>query len=169
MEGEADDVIVVDDTYFPIIVSTWFGAPTERAVRSYFAWLDEVLGRATRGKVPLVNVTDSGNAGVPTAAVRRLIADLTKQWEASGATAARVTSFVVVDNAIIRGVLRALAWLHGDLKSPQYATCAAALTAALEVLARAECKAPAGLVPSAWRRLSKIQRTVERPQASLRR
>ncbi len=152
IKGDGGDVIVVDDTYVPVLVATWFDAASEGAVRGYFAWLHEMLGRAVKEKVPLVNVTDSTQAGMPSATARRLIAELTKAWEAAGANPSRVTSFVVVDKPIIRGVLQVLAWLHGDLKNTQVATCEQALTGALEVLARAGCKAPQGLVPRSWKR-----------------
>jgi len=152
IEGNAEDVIVVDDTHFPVVVSTWIGAPTERAVRGYFAWLHELLPRAIREGTPLVNVTDSGLAGLPSGDVRRLIADLTVEWERSGADKQAVSSFVVVESAVMRGALRALAWLHGDMKTTQFATCEEALEAAIQVLARARRPAPPLLVPSRWHR-----------------
>jgi hypothetical protein len=152
INGDSDDVIVVDDTYFPVLVATWFGAPSEGAVRVYFGWLEEMLEQALRDNVPLVNVTDSTAAGVPDARVRRVIAELTKTWEAAGAGPSRVTSCVVVDSAVIRGVLQVLAWLHGDLKTMQVSTCEKALTEAIEVLRRAGCTPPTGLVPKAWTR-----------------
>jgi hypothetical protein len=161
IDGDAGDVIVANDTYFPIIVATWFGSPSERAVRGYFAWLDEMLARALRERVPIVNVTDSGLADVPTADVRRLVAELAKQWERAGATKDRVTSCVVVDNALIRGVLRALSWLHGDMKSQQFATCEAALAAALDILARAAQKPSKRLVPSARKRPEKSRAPIK--------
>jgi hypothetical protein len=150
--GDKDDVVVADDTHFPVIVATWHGAPSERSVRAYFAWLGPQLLRSKREGCPLVNVSDSGKAGVPDADVRRLIADLTKQWEAAGADDRRVTSIVVVENAVLRGVVSAIAWLHGSLKTSQYATCEEALDAALAVLLRAGRPAPPRLSPSRWRR-----------------
>jgi hypothetical protein len=152
IKGDADDVIVVDDTYFPVLITTWFGAPSEGAVRDYFGWLHAMLGRALRDDSPLVNVTDSTAAGVPDATVRRVIAELTKKWESAGAGPPRVSSCVVVDSAVIRGVLQVLAWLHGDLQTSQVSTCEKALDEALDILRRAGRKPPLGLVPKAWRR-----------------
>jgi hypothetical protein len=152
IEGEKDDVIVVDDSHFPVIVSTWIDAPTEQAVRGYFAWLDEMLARAVRDDTPIVNVSDAGQAELPTAEVRRLVADLTGEWERRGADSGRVTSLVVIESAVMRGVLNALAWMHGNFKTRQFSTCEEALAAALHVLERARCPAPPLLVPSQWRR-----------------
>ena len=152
IEGGSQDVVFADDTYFPIIIATWIGPASERAVRGYFAWLDEMLARAVRESTPVVNLTDSGLAGLPSADVRRLIAELTAEWGRRGADAHAITAFVVVDSAVMRATLSALAWLHGGLKTTHFATCEAALDAAIEVLAEAGRKPPAGLVPSKWRR-----------------
>jgi hypothetical protein len=159
IEGNKDDVVVVDDTHFPVIVATWVGAPTERAVRGYYAWLDGMLARALRDQCPIVNITDSGQAGIPSAEVRRLIADLTKAWELAGGDRVKITAFVVVESAVIRGVLNALGWLHGNLKTTQFDTCEHALEAAIEVLRRAGKPAPPLLVPARWRRPGRTPRS----------
>jgi hypothetical protein len=152
IQGGNDNVIVVDDTYFPVVVATWIGPPTEGAVRGYFAWLDALLVRATRESAPIINITDAGLAGVPSGDIRRLIAELTHDWGRRGADTHPISAYVVVDNAVVRGVLSALSWLHGDLKTTHFATCEAALAAALVELARVRFTAPTGLVPSRWRR-----------------
>lgn len=161
LEGSSGDAIATDDTYFPILVATFVGAPTEETIRPYFAWLDRMLARAARERVPLVNVTDSGLSGVPSAQARRLIADLTKAWEQSGAgPRVPVTSYVVVENTAIRGALRVLGWLHGDLRAVNVATAKEALDHALEDLARAKVAAPPGLNPSRWQRPARPKRNV---------
>jgi hypothetical protein len=153
LEGSAGDGVMVDDTYFPVVVSTWFGAATEPAVRAYFAWLHRVLGRAQAGRVPaLVNITDAGPAGNPSPDVRRLIAELTVGWEKAGADQLHVTSYVVVESAVIRGVLTALGWLHGDMKAENLASCSQAIERALADLAAAGVSPPVGLDPARWRR-----------------
>ncbi len=159
-DGTDGDVIAMDDTYFPVIVATWVGAPTERSVRAYFKWLDEMLARARRDVTPLVNVTDAGPAKTPGPDVRRLISELTKQWEGTGADKHAVTAYVVVDNALIRGVLTALGWLHGDLHATHVASCTEALEAALRDLARARKPAPPGLLPAKWRRPERFRRAM---------
>jgi hypothetical protein len=157
-DGTDGDVIAMDDTYFPVLVATWMGAPTEKSVRAYFQWLGEMLARARREGTPLVNVTDAGPAKTPGPDVRRLISELTKAWEATGADAKAVTAYVVVDNALIRGVLTALGWLHGDLHVTHVSTCAEALDGALLALARARKPAPVGLSPEKWRRPERFRR-----------
>jgi hypothetical protein len=150
--GSEGDSIANDDTFFPILISTWFGSPTETLVRSYYRWLHEQLDRSKRERLPLIIVTDSGPAGVPSAEVRRLIADLTLEWDKAGATEARVGSYVVIENALMRGVITTLNWLHGNLQSENVATCERALTLALNDLSRRRVPAPTGLVPAKYRR-----------------
>jgi hypothetical protein len=162
IHGEADDVIVVDDTHFPLVVATWIGAPTPPAVRDYFAWLNAILERAQREGTSFVNVGDGRLAGVPSAAVRALIADLSKEWYARHA-GKQLKAVVVVDNPLIRGVLRALAWLAGDLDTEQIATCEEALTFAVRLLERSGVKPPRGLVPSAWQPPGRSSRATEEP------
>ena len=59
---------------------------------------------------------------------------------------------VVLESALIRGVMSALAWLHGDMRTQQFGTCEDALDAALTVLTKAGWPTPPRLVPSRWRR-----------------
>ena len=158
IEGTDDDVIVMDDTYFPVVVATWFGAPSEKAVRIYFEWAREMVARATREGARIVNITDAGPAKTPDAAVRRLIADLTKALEAAGGNDEAMMSYVVVENAVIRGVMTALGWLHGNLKAHHVSTCAEALEAGIRELARARMPLPKGLEPAKWRRPERLPR-----------
>lgn len=128
--GSNGDAIVVDDGYFPVVVSTWFGKASESAARAYYAWLGDVLRRALRERQVLVNVVDAAKAEVPTADVRRLISDLTREWEKSGATPATVRALVVIESAPIRGVLNVLNWLHGDMHTENVASLDAAARSA---------------------------------------
>lgn len=157
-DGNEGDMIAMDDTYFPVIVATWVGAPTERAVRVYFQWLHEMLARALREHTPLVNITDAGPAKTPSPDVRRLIADLTKSVEEAGGDKQTVTAYVVIENAVIRGVLIALGWLHGNMQVTHVASPTEALEAGLKDLARARKPAPQGLQPAKWRRPDRSRR-----------
>lgn len=150
--GSEGDSIANDDTFFPILISTWFGSPTETLVRSYYRWLHEQLARSKRESLPLIIVTDSGPAGVPSAEVRRLIADLTIEWDKAGAKEVRAGSYVVIENALMRGVITTLNWLHGDLQNENVATCERALALALNNLSGRRVPAPPGLVPAKYRR-----------------
>ncbi len=116
LQGDSGDAIVVQVQCFPVVCSTWFSGSSTRAIEQYFRWVHEQIERAAREHAPLVNVTDAGAAGLPDADARRLIAERTKELDT-----ARVTrgfhSVTIVESALIRGALNALAWLHGDMRT----------------------------------------------------
>lgn len=149
LRGSDGDAIVVDDTYFPVFVSTWFGRASEPSVRAYYEHLGRAIERALAERTLLVNVVDSGPAEVPSADVRRLISELTSEWEKRGATPTNVRALVVIESAAIRGVLNVLGWLHpGGMRSENVASLAVATERALSALAAAGHPAPRGLGPS---------------------
>jgi hypothetical protein len=153
IEGSGGDAIAMDDSHFPIIVATWFGSATEPAVRAYFAWLHALVARSASEKVPVINVTDAGPAANPSADVRRLIAELSLDLERKGGLEAFVyPAYVVIENALIRGALTAIGWMHGNMRVKNVGTCAQALDLALADLARGGHRAPPGLDPRRWRR-----------------
>lgn len=154
--GPGIDALATEDMFFPVVVSTWFGPPTEPLVRGYFAWLAEQVERAQRSNLPLVNITDAGLARSPSAEVRRLIADETKRMKGGQRP---VKDYVVIENAVMRGVLNAISWLHGDLRAVMVATTAQAIDAAIRDLAHAGCPAPSGLQPLRWRRPDRVRRS----------
>lgn len=159
LRGSGGEAIANDDTSFPILISTWFGTPTEALVRDYYRWLHEQLARAKREQQPLVIVTDSGPAGVPSADVRRLIAELTQVWDKAGAKEVRVGSYVIIENALMRGVINTLNWLHGDLQNESVPTAERALTLALNDLSKHRgAHIPSSLVPSRYQRPVKAGR-----------
>lgn len=159
-DGTDGDMIAMDDTYFPVIVATWVGAPTEKSVRVYFAWLHEQLTRALRERSPMVNITDAGPAKNPSPDVRRLIAELTKKLEDAGADKKAVTAYVVIENAVIRGVMTALGWLHGNMAAVHVASCTEALQLGIRDLSRARKAAPSGLDPTKWKRPDRFRRAM---------
>jgi hypothetical protein len=116
IQGTSGDRIAVQDQAFPIVCSTWVGSPSARVVEEYFLWLDGMLARAQREGSALVNITDGGLAGVPDADVRRLIAEKTKELD-EGRAREGFRSITVIESPLIRGVMNALAWLHGDMKN----------------------------------------------------
>lgn len=147
LRGPSGDAIVFDDGLFPVVVSTWYGRASEEAVRGYFERLGAALSRARGEGTVLVNVVDSAGAEVPSAEVRRLIADLTLAWEKGGAGPDTVKAFVVVESTAIRGVLNVLNWLHGGMRSENVASLDAAVSRAVEALRAAGQPVPAGLAP----------------------
>ena len=139
IRGSGNDAIVFDDTYFPVVVSTWFGRASEPAVRGYYDHLGRGVRRAIADATILVTIVDSGPAEVPTADVRRLISELTTAWENEGANPQTVRAIVVIESAPIRGVLNVLGWLHpGGMRTEHVASLERAIAAGLEALSAAK-------------------------------
>lgn len=146
IRGSGRDAIVFDDTFFPVVVSTWFGRASEPAVRAFYAHLGDAVRRAIADGTILVNIVDSGPAEVPTADVRRLISELTTAWENEGAGPETVRALVVIESAAMRGVLNVLGWLHpGGMRSEHVASLDRAVLAGLEALRAKGRPLPSGL------------------------
>lgn len=146
IRGSSRDAIVFDDTYFPVVVSTWFGRASEPAVRAFYEHLGRSVRRAIAEGTILVNIVDSGPAEVPTADVRRLVSELTTAWEKEGAGPDTVRAIVVVESAPIRGVLNVLGWLHpGGMRTEHLARLDRAVAAGLEALRAKGRPLPDGL------------------------
>lgn len=119
IHGSNGDSIVVQDQWFPIVCSTWRGSPSTQVIERYYDWLDAVVQRAKREATAVVNITDAGLSGVPDASVRRMIAERTKDFDFARATKG-FRAVTIVENAVIRGVMNALAWMHGDMEMKSY-------------------------------------------------
>ena len=66
MDGSEIETIVLpevalhlDARWFPVLVATWFGVPTVRAVERYAVWLDQMGSRAAAEDTRLVIVGDT--------------------------------------------------------------------------------------------------------------
>jgi hypothetical protein len=115
-ENEAVDMrdgssrVVLDTTHWPIVFATWFGEPTEPLVAKYFKQHDKTLQRARSTEQPFILVTDTFATKQPSAKARKLIADLTAA-QPTDATKFTYASYIVIESALIRGVVTALRWI----------------------------------------------------------
>lgn len=106
--------VVVDDGAWPIVVATWFGEPTVPLVDRYFEHHDGLLERARSAQQRIVLVTDTFATERASASVRRRIVERT-QAQPRDAAQLTLKSYVVLDSAIMRGVVTALAWVYPAL------------------------------------------------------
>jgi hypothetical protein len=147
-DGEAG--VVGDVRHFPVLIATWFGEPTERLVRHYFAWSDEVAREAYVRRERYVIVSDNVNAVRPSPRTRALIADLIDAGPAA-TTDRIIASFVVFDSALVRGAVTAMQWLSKkDWRLTTTATVQEAIAGALGVLAKHGLRRPPGLLPERY-------------------
>lgn len=107
---DALSTVVVDARHWPVVFATWFDEPTESLVRSYFEVHATLLERARSNKEPFVLVTDTFATKQPAAKARKLIADLTNAQPAYAASMT-IGSVIIIENAILRGVVTALRWI----------------------------------------------------------
>jgi hypothetical protein len=137
--------VVGDARHFPVLIATWFGEPTERLVRRYFAWSDEVASEAYERRERYVIIADNTKARRPQPQTRALIATLIDAGPAAK-TDRIVESFAVFDSALVRGAVTAMQWLSKkDWNLTTTATVQQAITAALAVLAKHGLRRPPGL------------------------
>lgn len=142
--------IVLDDRYEPIVIATWYDAPEQHAIRRFFEWNLGVIERARRTG-GYVLISDANNASRPAGLERKLIAELTDAMPADAVELA-IGNYVVVDNALIRGAMAAMQWLsRTPWTAVNVATHREALERAMQDLARAEMRPPAGLDPEHYR------------------
>jgi hypothetical protein len=138
--------IVIDDRFFPLVVTKWTGLASIEAVREHFVDLDRLLQRALDEKTKLVQVTDLLTTEAPPALTRKAISELSdKQVERFSSVLLR-PSYVAMDNILLRGTLIAINWVSRNaINIEPYATLTLALKAGLERLDREGLPRPAGL------------------------
>src|SRR5690242_9647371 len=126
--------VVVDDSWPGIVFASWFGEASVTLVDHYYDCHESVLARARGARTKFVLVTDTFGAGRPSPAARKRIAD---RFAALGPDAKDITvaTYIIIENALLRGVVTALAWLDPRLESSvTVASPAAAIEGATAVL-----------------------------------
>jgi hypothetical protein len=107
--------IVLDDGAWPLVVTTWFGAPTERLVDGYFEAHAALLARARQDGEAFVMITDALDTDRPSATARKRVTDHLQRLPPDTTTLLSQT-YVVIGSALIRGAFTALAWVDRRLE-----------------------------------------------------
>jgi len=106
-------VIEIDTTRYPLLIQRWTGAPTNENLDAYFVQADDIADYAiAHDSYHVVVVTGSLNI---TASGRKYLG----AWIDTVPSARRertIASYVVIDNAALRGMLTALGWLTRNLQ-----------------------------------------------------
>jgi hypothetical protein len=145
---DGDCAYVGDERHFPLALTTWWGEPTEKMMRSYFAWAAGLIARAAASDLYVIFVSDSRFTTRPPATVRKVAADLANAMPHSERT---LQSFVVLDSALIRGAITALQWLSSrDLNLTMVGTVERAITSALELFATRGITLARSIDPAAY-------------------
>lgn len=147
--------VVLDARYWPVVFATWFDEPTEALVKRYFDAHAVLLERGRVNREPIVLVTDTFATKQPSAKARKLIADLTNAQPAYAATIT-VGSIIVIESAILRGVVTALQWILPRMaESVNVGSVGAAIERAFAILDQNGIQRPGSLSTSTYRRPSR--------------
>ncbi|HVH98349.1 MAG TPA: hypothetical protein VM869_06555 [Enhygromyxa sp.] len=99
--------ITFDGRHAPVLVATWAGAPTLAVIARAQAWLDDAYADARADGLPgLVIISEASHVQLPSLEARRRLLELRHDPELMLA----VIAVVPVRNAVVHGLLRALAW-----------------------------------------------------------
>ena len=149
-ERDGDATLVADARYFPLIISTFTGATTEKIMCRYFAWNNAQAERADRENTKFITLSDARLAKRPDATVRKTIAELSD--EAPAALHERhLPSVLVLESAIVRGALTAIQWMsRNEFKTLSAPTMAAGFERVLASLAAERISIPSGLDPATY-------------------
>jgi hypothetical protein len=138
--------IVIDDQFFPLVVTKWVGLAPIELVREHFSDLDRLLQRAVDGRTKMVQVSDSLTAEAPPALTRKAISEMSDKQVERFASVLLRPSYVAMDNIVLRGTLIAINWVSRNaINIEPHATMAAALKAGLERMDREGLPRPVGL------------------------
>lgn len=107
---------VLDGRFFPLLITGWFGDLTHELVVHFFEARSEFTSHAKQAGLKVIQITESSRMGVPTAAVRKSIADHTLQADANSGV--MIEYVVVIPSSIMRGVVTAVNWISGDKGTP---------------------------------------------------
>jgi len=134
-----------DARYFPVLWVTWWGEANELLIRRYFEWNNAMLLRASAEGSKFANITDARCASLPSATVRRLVANLTDESPPAG-NLLNVGTYLIHDNAFVRGAVTAVQWLsQRDLKIVAVSDLRSGIARAVASLAKSGISAPQGL------------------------
>lgn len=137
--------ILVDDRFFPLVITKWEGMATTEMVIEHFAELDRLFQRAIDTGTKVVQVSDSLSTETPPALTRKAVSELSDRQVERFASVFLKPSYVAMDSVLLRGALIAINWVSRNaINIEPYPTMAAALNAGLERMDREGLPRPAG-------------------------
>lgn len=103
-------VIKLDVSQYPILVADWVGETTDVDVNQYVAWLHEQLARASKQAHHVIVISDTNDSKGMDSRVRKM---MNEQLEAFSPEEleAWVAPYVVVNSSLVRGLIKAVAWM----------------------------------------------------------
>lgn len=144
--------VTMDDRWFPVLISTWWGETQVTQVDAYYAWMDRQVARAQAEGSKLVLVADARGVTRSSSVSRRHSAQQTDAREETLRERVLGTC-VVVRGAFLLGIIAAFVGvLRRGVRVSSFGEPAAALERALVKLDQAGIPRPPGLDPHAYER-----------------
>jgi hypothetical protein len=144
---ERDCAAALDSRSHPVMISSWYGAPSVKLVDEFYRWSDRRAAAAMAAEQQLIRIADLSNARPPSGHARKRAFEHTRNDLVTEVTLALI---VVVDDPTLRGVVTAMRWLGGgrrELDIVVVTRMASAIELSLERLRKERIPAPAGLDP----------------------
>ena len=144
---ERDCAIALDSRSRPVMISSWYGAPSVVLVDEFYRWSDRRAAAAMADEQQLIRIADLSKARAPSGEARKRAFEHTRNDLVNEVTLALI---VVVDDPTLRGVVTAMRWLGGGRRELEILVVSRMTTAielALERLRVERIPAPAGLDP----------------------
>lgn len=140
--------IVMDASFLPVMINTYSGVTTEKLLRESCAWMNEYLSKQLRHP-KIVAIADTRTVTTTDSKIRKVAAEESKKLEAQ-MLAHNVETIVILDNAILRGAIKAVGWIT-SLKLKPAKNLEEALRFADESLASVGQTLPNGLRAATYR------------------
>lgn len=142
---------MIDDRYFPLVVSLWIGPQTVGILRPAYEELDRGFERARREGTRCIQLADAMQVGRVDAAARSYTAEAVGLQVDRYADVNLRPSYVAMKNTIIRGTIRALDWLaRKQIGVQPHASFVEASEAALARMEREGLGQPKGFDPATY-------------------
>lgn len=138
--------VALDTSHHPVVITTWYGAPTSDLVDDYVTWRDATSAEAMAAEQQLVYVIDLRRAARPSGLVRKRLLEHSRN---DIAAEVRLATFAVAEpdlGALVRAAGRA----HKQPPSI-VPTIEQAILMALTALRAARIPVPRGLTPEGYR------------------
>jgi hypothetical protein len=144
------NAVVVDDSLYPFAIATWFGQPDEELINFYFDWQEQRLIRARDEGIQVATIIDATDGDRPPSTVRHVLAERSKVILGEFDPYI-VYSWVVLTNALVRGVITAIKWMT-PMRTIAAASMKEALVEGARALEKAGIEPPVGFDPDAYER-----------------
>jgi hypothetical protein len=144
---ERDCAVALDSRSHPVMISSWYGAPSIGLVDEFYRWSDRRAAAAMADEQQLLRIADLSHCRPPSGAVRKRAFEHTRNDLVNEITLALI---VVVEDPTLRGVVTTMRWIGGGRRELEIVVVdrmATAIEQALERLRAERIPAPAGLDP----------------------